>query len=166
MTHWLIRTGFLLTFFIGISSDAWPKFPVMDRLNNAMNARVDGASGPVDFKNAIKVISGSGFVRSKDGVVITKATEPETPPLFWATQTTLVEHLKQSAATSKEVAIKELRDALFAHYLDDKTPLIAFVRDLEVEGQWLSLHASEDDNARLLEVWQSLVITVNNLLLW
>ncbi|MFA6527711.1 MAG: hypothetical protein WCT20_04770 [Candidatus Babeliales bacterium] len=165
MAHWLIRLALLVLFFTH-SSMARTSLPSIDRLHRSIDNKTTTSDGTVDFKDAITVISGNGFVRTKDGTMISKPSINHNLPLFWATQTTLAQTLKEQAATSKEAALKELRNALFAHYLNDATPLLTFARDLEAEGLWLASHTTESDNAILTETWQTLVVTVNNLLLW
>lgn len=140
--------------------------PTLERMHRHLDTKTQASDGTIDFKDAITVTSGKGFVRAKDGTTLSAATIPQTPPLFWSSQEELAHKLKQLAATSRNDAITELRNALITHYLDDPTPLLAFVRDLDSEGHWLEAHARQNENAPLFETWQALVITVNNLLLW
>lgn len=162
---YLVAYVLLIVIFIDNPSFAKTTLPSIERVHRSIDSKTNSSEGSIDFKNAVTVISGKGVVRSKDGATMSNPN-PHPMILFWSTQMALAQQLKSLSATSKEAALKNLRDALYSHYLDSRNPLIAFVHDLDNEGLWLYAHAGQSENASLIETWEALVTTVNNLLLW
>lgn len=165
MKNWYVYSLLLLA-----SNQGFAKTTIqsIERIHHAIDDKICTSTSGANFKNAVTVISGKGVVtrNSDKHSELQTISVADNEQLFWCKQSTLVRQLKELAATSKELALKALHDALYARYLDTQTPLLSFIRDLDTESKLLTAQPEQNNHNEFVATLELLATTVNNLLLW